>query len=103
MKDNVFMTILPRRSKSGNPSSPQFTRRHYIWLTNAAREMLKDPGSFLDRTTSGSDTVDELVAKSAVETAIDKFLDLLVADNPRFNKQQFLNNIFNPMKEEPND
>lgn len=68
-----------------NNSSPQFTRRHYIWLANAMKKVF-------DEVLSEYPEADDYKIKFGIET----FAEALAADNPNFNKQRFLNNIFNP-------
>lgn len=81
MDFNDLARDLGRKGEAKSPS-PQFTRRHYIWLANAMRLVFSNCLNFHSRV--------------AVKIAIEEFANALAAENPHFDKQKFLSNIFNP-------
>jgi hypothetical protein len=97
-----FMTELPRRFHARDKISPQFTRRHYIWLTNAMRQLLSN-FTVPDKDNVWKSDAEEISSHQtdywAVQRGIEIFAEILANDNPRFNKEQFLHNILNPTSE----
>jgi hypothetical protein len=89
-----FMSAMPRRFHSKSKiDSPQFTRRHYIWLTNTCRNLLANAK---EREYSWGPTEDCIENAKLV---VNDLAEALATDNPHFDKQQFLDNIFNPTSE----
>lgn len=72
-----------------NNNSPQFTRRHYVWLASAMRDVLNKTPS-----PNGTDRRDSF--SYGIRTAIETFADALASENPRFDKEMFINNVFCP-------
>lgn len=88
------------RKKLDNPNdSPQFTRRHYIWLASAMRDILSE---FIDPDKTSEHFTIEFNQRYAIERGIEIFADALASENPNFEKQRFLDNVFgDPVNSNP--
>lgn len=62
-------------------SSPRFTRRHYIWLASVMRDIITQNNEYLSN-------------KTAAVKFVEQFSDALASENPQFDKQKFLDNVF---------
>jgi hypothetical protein len=66
--------------------SPHFTRRHYIWLATAMRRVA----------TIFPDEVSNMELRYGINRGIEIFAEVLKSDNPNFDKDLFLKNVFDP-------